>query len=187
MVLHMSKQKSFYSIVVAAMMAASCSNDVVPVNARLLITPESHSTNIIEQHDVDDNCLHDASNHVDLPIVLQLTTENGSPIGDTSISVYIDFAANTFSGTAVLSLFDDLNGNGVVDEDTELISAADDSIARVKTDKWTGTRSLLLRVNLSCAFRGEVFAFTGGATGRAVVEVVAQDINKPEVIPEEES
>ena len=96
------------------------------------------------------------------------------------MSVYVDFAANTFSGIAVLSLFDDLNGNGVVDEDVELVSAKDDSIARVKTDKWTGARSLLLRVNLSCSFKGEVFAFTGGVTGRAAIEVVAQQVNKPE-------
>lgn len=167
-------------IVGAMIFGVSCSNDVVPVNARLLITPESHSTNIIERHDVGDRCLYDASNYVDLPIVLQLTTDNGSPIGDTSMSVYVDFAANTFSGIAVLSLFDDLNGNGVVDEDVELISAKDDSIARVKTDKWTGARSLLLRVNLSCSFKGEVFAFTGGVSGRASVEVVAQQVDKPE-------
>ena len=172
--------KNLLLTVMASLFGMSCTNDIVPVNARLLITPESHTTNIIEQRDADDQCSYDASNYVDLPIVLQLTTDNGSPIGDTSMSVYVDFAANTFSGIAVLSLFDDLNGNGVVDEDVELVSAKDDSIARVKTDKWTGARSLLLRVNLSCSFKGEVFAFTGGVTGRAAIEVVAQQVNKPE-------
>ncbi len=167
-------------MVVATPLGASCSNDVVPVNARLVISPDSHTTTIIEQHDVDDRCLFDAANYVDLPIVLQLTTDNGSPIGDTSMSVYVDFAANTYSGIAVLSLYDDLNGNGVVVEDVELISAKDDSIARVKTDKWTGARSLLLRVNLSCSFKGEVFAFTGGVSARAAVEVFAQQVNKLE-------
>lgn len=172
--------KSILGTVVVSLCVVSCSNDDVPVNARLLITPEAHTTTIIEQHDVGERCLYDASNYVDLPIVLQLTTDNGSPIGDRPISVYVDFAANTFSGIAVLSLFDDLNGNGVVDEDVELISAKNDSIARVKTDRWTGARSLLLRVNLSCSFKGEIFAFTGGVTGRAAVDVVAQDVNRPE-------
>ena len=170
-------RKNLLLIVIATLLGMSCSNDVVPVNARLVITPESRTINIIEQQDVDDRCLYDAANYVDLPIVFLLTTDNGSPIGDTSMSVYVDYAANTFSGIAVLSLYDDLNGNGVVDEDVELISAKDDSIARVKTDKWTGARSLLLRVNLSCSFKGEVFGFTGGVTGRAAVEVVAQQVN----------
>ena len=164
----------------AGFCCTSCSNDLVPVNARLLLTPESHTTNIIEQRDVEDRCLFDASKYVDLPIVLQLTTQDGSPIGNSPINVYVDFAANTFSGVAVLALYDDLNGNGVVDGDLELISARDDSIARVETDQWTGARSLLLRVNLSCAFKGEVFAFTGGITSRATVEVVSQQVNRPE-------
>jgi len=175
--------KRLLFVAIVSLFGVSCSNDVVPVDAQLRITPETHTTNIIERRDVNDRCLYDASNYVDIPVVLQLTTVNGSPIGDTSISVYVDFAANTFSGIAVLSLFDDLNGNGVVDEDVELISAKDDSIARVRTDQWTGARSLLLRINLSCSFRGEVFAFTGGVSGRAAVEVVAEEINTPEEQP----
>ncbi len=154
---------------------SGCANDAVPTNATLRITPESHATTVTEQRDSNERCLFQVSNYVDIPVLLQLTTADGSPIGDVDIDVYADFAANTYSGYPVLSLYDDLNGNGVVDAPAELVSGPDDDIARVKTGTWTGARALLLRVNLSCAFRGEVFAFTGGVSGRASIEVIADN------------
>ena len=88
------------------------------------------------------------------------------------MSVYLDFAANNFSGFPVMALFDDRcgNGNGVVD-DFELVSDVDDEIAVVKTDFFGGDRPLLLRINVSCPFRGEVFAFIDGVSGRATIDV----------------
>ena len=50
-------RKNLLLIVIATLLGMSCSNDVVPVNARLVITPESRTINIIEQQDVDDRCL----------------------------------------------------------------------------------------------------------------------------------
>jgi len=158
---------------VVLLLTQGCSNDLVPVNATLRINPDSHSITVTELRDSNDQCLFYTDNYVDIPVLLQLDTADGSPIGDAQISVYADFAANTFPGFPVLSLYDDLNGNGVVDSPIELISGADDAIAQVSTDTWSGSRTLLLRINLSCAFRGELFAFSGGVSGRASVEVVA--------------
>ena len=160
-------------VAVVLLLTQGCSNDLVPVNATLRINPDSHSTTVTERRDSNDQCLFYTDNYVDIPVLMQLNTADGSPIGDAMISVYADFAANTFPGFPVLSLYDDLNGNGVVDSPLELISGTDDSIARVNTDTWSGSRSLLLRINLSCAFRGELFAFSGGVSSRASVEVVA--------------
>ncbi len=164
--------------VFSTVLVSGCANDEIPVNASLSITPNSHSTTVIELRDPNDECRFNPENYVDIPIVMQLNTADGSPIGDAQISVYADFAANTFPGFPVLSLYDDLNGNGVVDSPIELISGVDDDIARVKTDEWSGSRALLLRVNLSCAFSGEIFAFAGGVNDRAVVEVIASEIGE---------
>lgn len=158
--------------VLSALLSA-CTSDVVPINSTLTLTPETHTTIIVERQNDEGRCLYFPDNYVDIPILMQLSTGDGSPIGDATLSVYADFAANTYSENAVLSLYDDYNGNGVVDADTELVSGHTDDIARIKTDTWTGSRYLLLRVNLSCAFRGEIFAFTGGVSGRATIEVVA--------------
>lgn len=170
---HRSAARAIVLTVFSTLLATACSNDEIPLNASLRITPNSHSTTVTEQRDSNDQCLFFTDNYVDIPVLLQLNTADGSPIGDAQISVYADFAANTFPGFPVLSLYDDLNGNGVVDSPIELISGRDDDIARVKTDEWSGSRALLLRVNLSCAFSGEIFAFADGVNDRAAVAVIA--------------
>lgn len=159
---------------------AGCSNDSIPVNASLTITPDTHTTRMTERQNAAGQCLFDAGHYVDIPILLQLTTVDGSPIGDAELNVYVDFAENTYSGLATLELYDDRNSNGVVDAQTEYISGFDDDIARVRTEQWSGSRMLLLRINLSCAFRGEIFAYTDGISGRADIEVVADVVVQPE-------
>lgn len=175
-----------YLALTSTLILSGCSNDIVPVNASLRITPETHTTHITERQNETGQCLFDARHFVDIPILLQLTTVDGSPIGDTELKVYVDFAENTYSGLTTLELYDDLNSNGVVDQPLEYISGLNDDIARVKTGDWSGSRMLLLRINLSCAFRGEIFAYTDGISGRADIEVVADDIIKPETATEDE-
>lgn len=173
-IVEISKRRFFLLLTVFSVLITACTSDVVPINSTLSITPDTHSTTIVERQNENGRCLFVPDNHVDIPILLQLSTADGSPIGDATLSVYADFAANTYSENTVLSLYDDYNGNGVVDTETELVSGHTDDIARVKTDTWTGSRYLLLRINLSCSFRGEIFAFTGGVSGRASIEVVAR-------------
>ncbi len=170
-----------YLLLTSSLIIGGCGNDIVPVDATLTITPGTHTTRITEQQNEVGQCLFDANHHVDIPILMQLTTVDGSPIGDAKLNVYVDFADNTYSGLTTLELYDDLNSNGVVDAPQEYISGFNDDIARVKTGEWSGSRMLLLRINLSCSFRGEVFAYTGGVSGRAEIEVVADEIVQPEV------
>ena len=169
---------SLASSLITLLVLTGCSNDLVPIGASLTMTPETHSTVISEWQDEEGHCLFNPDNHVDIPLIMQLATADGSPIGKAELNIYADFAANTFTGLPVLALYDDLNGNGVVDAESELISGPDDDIARVKTDQWTGSRMLLLRINLSCAFKGEIVAFTSGSSTRSGIEVVAGDINR---------
>lgn len=167
-------------LLTSTLIIGGCGNDIVPVNASLTITPGTHTTRITERQNEAGQCLFDAGHYVDIPILLQLNTVDGSPIGDAELNVYVDFAENTYSGLTTLELYDDLNGNGVVDSQTEYISGFDDDIARVRTEEWSGSRMLLLRINLSCAFRGEIFAYTNGISGRADIEVVADEVIQPE-------
>ena len=170
-----------YLVLASTLSIAGCGDNPVPVDASLTITPGTYTSRIVERQNETGQCLFNANHHVDIPILLQLTTADGSPIGDAELNVYIDFAENTYSGLSTLELYDDLNSNGVVDARLEYISGFNDDIARVRTDEWSGSRMLLLRINLSCSFRGEIFAYTGGVSGRADIEVVADDIIQPEV------
>lgn len=174
--------KSIVSAFALAIGLIGCTNDVVPTSAVLTVTPATHEISITERQNEAGQCLFDASRYVDIPILMQLNTADGSPIGDITLNVYADFAANTYSGIAAFSLYDDLNSNGVVDPDTEFVSAVNDDIAQVKTGKWTGSRSLLLRINLSCSFLGSVFIYTGGTSARAAIEVIADSVIKPEPV-----
>ena len=167
-------QKLVFPIVVGLFLTSalvSCTENTVPSNAVLDITPRSHSVQITERLDDTERCVYAPENYMDIPLVLQLTTVNGSPIGESLIHVYADFSENTYPGYPVLALFDDLNSNGVIDSETELVSGFDDDIAAVKSGKYNGVKTLLLRVNLSCAFRGEIRAIAGGVSGSSVIEV----------------
>lgn len=159
---------------VVVLTVSGCSSEQLPSGASLSISPDARTIDIVERRAIDDPCVIDDDDHVDLPLVIALRDPQGAPIGDAVISVYVDFAANTYSGYPVLALYDDLNGNGVVDDDGERVSDSDDSIARVRTGDYSGDRALLLRVNLSCAYRGQVFAFVDGVSAMASIEVKAE-------------
>ena len=164
---------------VAAALLAGCSSDQVPTDAVMSLSPEERSIRITEFRDADGLCRTDGSRFVDVPMLLRLATRDGSPIEGAEAEVYVDFAANTYSGHPVLALYEDRNGNGVVDADSELASGAGDSIARVRTGD-DGTYRMLLRADIACPYRGEVFAYAGAATAQASFEVTAEETIEPE-------
>ena len=163
----------------ATALVAACDSGQVPTDARLSVSPEERTIRITEVRGADGLCRTDGSRFVDVPMLLALNGPNGSPIEGAEVSVYVDFAGNTYSGRPVLALYEDRNGNGVVDADTELASAATDSIARVRTGS-DGTHRLLLRADIACPYRGEVFAYAGAATARSSFEVEAAETLEPE-------
>ncbi len=157
--------------VVVSILLLACSSDQLPIGSSLGITPDGRSIRVIEFRDENGVCIFFENNYVDIPVVITLVDSQQSPIGNADVSVYLDFAENTFTGVPVLGLFRDLNSNGVIDDDSEFVSGIDDPIAVVRTDEISGESVLLLRINLSCAFRGEMFAFVDGVTASSVISV----------------
>ena len=156
------------------LVSACGDSNQLPIGAELRIAPDSRTITVADRTDANGNCIINPDLFVDMPILISTLDGNGSPLGDVDVSVYVDFSGNTFSGPPVLSLFDDRRGNdnGVID-DFELVSGSGDDIAVVKTDVFGGDRPLLLRVNVSCPFKGDVFAFSDGVSGTSVIEIVA--------------
>ncbi len=160
-------------IVFAGVLAlhSGCNSEQLPVNASLVISPEQRSYEIADNRNEDGSCFIDPEYHIDMPFVVRLAGPEGSPIGGVTLEAYVSLASNTFSGYPVLSLYEDRNGNGIVDADSELVSNVGDDLASLRTDDVSGSYSLLVRANLSCAYRGEVFVFGHGVSASASIGV----------------
>lgn len=152
----------------------ACSGEQLPVDAQLSISPVERSYDIAETLDANGRCVINPELHIDIPFIVHLTTVEGSPIGDVELRAHLSLAENTFAGYPVLALYEDRNGNGVVDADTELVSGSDDGLATFRTDEISGGHALLVRANVSCAYRGELFIFGNGVTAEARIGVNAQ-------------
>ena len=116
----------------------------------------------------------------DHTIAISVLDPNGSPLGNVDFRVVVDLSGNTYffepappepPGLPVLQLYEDRNGNGVVDDPEELVSSNTSSAFKTTTDQYTGTKMVLLRVNLSCTYRGNLHVFAGAAYGSVNVEV----------------
>lgn len=116
-------------------------------------------------------CVINPARYNDHTIAISVLDGNRSPLGNVDIRVVVDLAGNTYSNTPVLGLYDDFNANGVVNDPAELVSSNTSPAYTTKTDAYTGTKILLLRVNLSCPYRGNLHVYAGTAYKGGTIEV----------------
>lgn len=159
--------------VIAVLAVMACSSEQLPLDAELTISPNQRSFEIDANAGAGGACVINPDVFLDIPFVVSLRNGEGAPLGDMPLQAYLSLAENTFSGYPVLALYEDRNGNGVVDADSELVSGADDYLARFRTDRLSGSHALLVRANVSCPYRGELFVFGNGVTAEAGIEVRA--------------
>ena len=159
----------------AMMLIAGCDSDQLPADTALTLTPSNRSFEIVQQVNEQNQCLFNPAFYQDVPLLFSLASGQGTPIGEADIGVYVDFSANTYSGLPVLQLYEDNNGNGVVDDESELVTGIDDPAFKMQTEKYSGEHLMLLRINLSCPFRGQVFAYSGSASATMLVEVSVKE------------
>lgn len=157
------KTKKWISLLLSVGVLASCqSSDQLPAGASLQINPTSRSYTITVPEDFEVSCYTGPGMlYEDVPLLISLANDSGVPLGGVEVNVYSDYAGNTFSGADVLQLFEDLNGNGVIDGDSELVSGIEDGVYETKTSRSNGTAFLMLRMNLTCPYKGTIFAFAG--------------------------
>ncbi len=157
------KTTKWISLLLSLGVLASCqSSDQLPTGASLQLNPTSRSYTITVPADSEVFCYTGPEMlYEDVPLLISLTNESGAPLGGVEVTVYSDYAGNTFSGADVLQLYEDKNDNGVIDDESELVSGIEDGVYVTKTSHSSGTALLLLRMNLTCPYKGEVFAFAG--------------------------
>lgn len=149
------------------------SDNPLPAGATINISPTSKSFDIVEDRDEEGNCIFDVNNTIDQYVTIAVRSQQGSPIGQADLAISLDFGANSFSGLPVMELYDDMNGNGVADGPEERVSDANDPLFRAHTEEYTGERVVILRLNLSCAYRGSLNVMSDGFTGTGNYEVRA--------------
>jgi len=161
---------------------AACSNtDQLPPDASVSVSP---TTKTITLKAADPNqptgCFVSPDTlYQDVPVQITVTNGQGSPLGDIEVGVLADFSGNTFSGPDVLQVFADFNGNGVVDVETELVSGPESGIYKTDTDEFHGTAMVIVRMNLTCPYNGELYVFAGANSATVDFEVQHESIETP--------
>lgn len=140
----------------------------VPAGAKIELSYSEYQWDIATPADP---CVVDPSYYHDHLVNLSVTNSKGLPLGDVDVNVTLDLSAATFSGTPVMALYDDKNGNGAREE-SELVSVNGQGAFTFKTDEYSGTKSLWVRVNLSCPYKGTLTAFSGSASAVMDLSVV---------------
>ncbi len=120
---------------------------------------------------VADPCIIDPNLFHDHLVNIAVTNSAGLPLGDVEVNAALDLSAATYSGTPVMALYDDKNGNGAGD-DSELVSGAGQGAYTFRTDEYAGTKALWVRVNLSCPYSGTLTVFAGAASAVLDIEVI---------------
>ncbi len=169
-------------IIFSSFVLTGCNSEtIVTPDSQLRISPDATSFDIVEFRDPAGNCVFSTDFYQDVPVSIVLVDSLNRSLGNTPVTVYADFTGNTFSGPEALQIFIDNNGNAVVDNIDELVSGVGDDAVSIRTDDDFGRVDLLVRVNLSCSYRGNLYAFAGPAA--ASVSFSVNDISEP---PEED-
>jgi hypothetical protein len=108
-------------------------------------------------------------------MVITVSDSSGRPIGDMKLELYLSPSNSTsnpvLNNQHVFYLYDDFNNNGVVDHPDELVSGSGDPILyETRTEKYHGTKTVIVRTNTSCGgYRATLHAYAGDGYGAMVI------------------
>ncbi len=148
-----------------------------PPGTEIRISPASQSFTISEFRDANGDCRF-GEVFQDIPVLISVLDTGGTGsvvISDVDLTISLNFSGNTFpNGPSVLQLYEDQNGNGVVDHPQELVSDVNDPLFTTKTAKFSGEKLMFVRMDLACPYRGSLFVIAGGVLGTMELETITQ-------------
>lgn len=153
-------------------MLGGCGSDdeAIPTESTIDIQPASKPWTIPMRATP---CPYDPNLWVDERVLITVKNKDDVPLGDIRVAISADLTAAYTSGVQEsLQLYKDANNNQIVDAPDILVSGNGSPAYVTHTDEYTGAVSVLLRVNLSCPFRGNVIVTAGPLYGSASFEVV---------------
>lgn len=148
------------------------SNDQqLPAAAQLSVSPVDINWEITPNRDADSNCIIDIDFYNDQRVQVRLTSAEGAPIGDVDVEIVASLSDNTFSGFPFVEIYQDINSNGVA-EDDELVSDSESPAFKTRLDRFNGTADFIVRTNLSCPYRSSVSAFASNTFASMDITVI---------------
>jgi len=166
-------------LLVMSFLLAGCGEDhaQLPPNASIQATPASKEWQIVANDQMNEDgtttCVILDDYYQDELVSVTVTDSVGRPIEDAELIFSLNLAGNTYSGQPVLSLYNDLNKNYVADAG-ELVSSRSDDLFITQTEAYTGSKRVIVRMNLSCPYMGELRIFSGGLSTSVDFNVVSQ-------------
>jgi len=140
-----------------------CQPNQVPNNSVLSLFPSHRDIEAISDvSSVDADCISTNYPYVDVPILVTLATSDGNPISQIPISLFADWTSSDSSDSRIVKLLYDFNEDGIFDSDLEAVADGPESMFTWATSSLTGDINLVLRLNLSCQYSGELVAVGAG-------------------------
>jgi hypothetical protein len=142
----------------------------LPIGATVQIDPNQIDWEITQEYLDEDGRCRDLFIYNDHTFSVSVTNQNGSPLGDVKLRIVATQAGNS-SNIPFVRLYEDYNGNGVIDHPAELVTGSGMPAYETKTERYTGHKFFMARVNLSCEHRVTVWAFAESAVGSTTINV----------------
>jgi hypothetical protein len=169
------------AVLIYMLTACNNSNDQFSPNTNVSLAPASYTWNVYEMQDALGECIYNSEDYQDNIVVITVSDSSDRPIGEMTLELYMSPSESTSNPALnlqhVFYLYDDFNGNGVIDHPEELVSAAAEPILyETETEKYHGTKTMIVRTNTSCGgFRGTLHAYAGDGHGSMEIHTEASN------------
>jgi hypothetical protein len=169
-----------------AFIFAACNNqnEQSSPGMNISIAPSSYTWTVTEYLNAQGECVFFDDDYQDNVFVITLADKRGRPIGEMDLELYLSPSNSTsppqMENQHAFYLYDDFNNNGVIDHPQELVSGTGAPILyATKTEKYHGTKTMLVRTNTSC---GDLLAtlHVYAGDGYASVEIETKSKDEPE-------
>lgn len=163
--------KPIAPVLASIMLLQGCQGDgdAAPVGSRLTIAPSEVTWTISNPGACDPNVYSDRL------FVITASDPTGKPLGETDLLMTLQLAGNT-SNSPIMTLIADTGSQlGVVDAGDEVVSELGDGGYKTNTND-EGIARILVRMTLSCTYRGSLDVFgSGGLLFQSVSLAVEED------------
>jgi hypothetical protein len=179
------KSKYLYNWLIicsVGLLSAACNNqnDQFPPGTNVSIAPSGYTWTVEELLDAQGVCIFSNDRYQDNVMVITVSDANGRPIGEMDLDIYLSPSNSTspprYDNQYSFYLYDDLNNNGVVDHPEELVSGTGEPILyATKTEKYHGTKTVIVRTNTSCAgYRAQLHVYAGDGYGSSEIKTESE-------------
>jgi hypothetical protein len=175
--------KSKWLLFASFVLLTACGSDTaqVPPGAEITISPGSKDWKIVPnmQTDADGNIYCEVLEdfYQDELVSVAVVDSDGRGIGNAELVFALNLAGAGLSVpgkpdfAGLVGLYDDRNGNYIAEPD-ELVSDYDDGFYVTKTEKYTGAKSMILRMNLSCLYDADLMVLSDGVSNAVTFQTV---------------